>query len=86
MPSLLVLMDLGATLTTLYDKLVRPLDIPIAIIVVAIGGYYWMTGHVSDDARKVGRGREIIIGAIVGALIVWFAPDIGASIQQALPQ
>ena len=81
----LVLSDLPGSLNTLYIKLLRPLVIPIAIIVIAIGGFYWMTGHLNDDVRAVGRGKVIIAGAIVGAVIVWFAPDIGAALQGSLP-
>lgn len=81
----LVLLDIGQTLTTLYNNLIRPLVIPVAVIVIAIGGFIWMTGNLSDDVRRVGKGKVVIGGAIVGALIVWFAPDIGNTIKGALP-
>lgn len=86
MPLPLVLLDIGQTLTTLYDNLVRPLVIPVAVIVVAIGGFYWMTGNIGDDVRRAGKGKVIIIGAIIGAIIVWFAPDIGTTVQNSLPK
>ena len=82
----LVLVDIGDSLNQLYISLIRPLVIPAAIIIIAIGGFYWMTGNLSDDVRRAGKGKLIIGGAIVGAVIVWFAPDIGAALKGALPQ
>lgn len=81
---LLVLLDIGQTLTNLYNNLIKPLDWPVVLIVSGIGGFYWITGHVSDDVRKVGRGREIILGAIVGGLVIWFAPDIITTVKNSL--
>jgi len=80
----LVLLDIGQTLTNLYNNLIKPLDWPVVLIVSGIGGFYWITGHVSDDVRRVGRGKEIIIGAIAGGLIVWFAPDLVGAVKSSL--
>ena len=82
----LVLWDIGQTVTTLYDNLVRPLDIPTAMLTIAYGGFLWMTGNASDDIRRVGKGKAVIIGAIVGAIIVWVAPDAATTIQNSLPK
>ncbi|HLW01815.1 MAG TPA: hypothetical protein VKT82_24390 [Ktedonobacterales bacterium] len=83
---LVVLLDIGQTVTTLYDKLVRPLVIPAALLTIAYGGFLWMTGNASDDIRRVGKGKAVIVGAIVGALIVWFAPDFATTLNSSLPQ
>jgi hypothetical protein len=83
---LLVLLDIGQSVTTLYDNLVRPLVPPAALLTFAYGGFLWMTGNASDDIRRVGKGKAVLIGGIVGALIIWFAPDFVTALSNSLPQ
>lgn len=74
-----VLVDLVQTVNNLYNNLIRPAILPVMLLMIAYGGFLWATGQASDDIRRVSRGKIVIIGAIVGGIIVFLAPDIATT-------
>lgn len=69
--------NLGLGSTTLDDAVVRLINVAlgflglIAVIIILIGGFKWMTAGGNED--KVGEARKTIFAGIIGLAIILFA-------------
>lgn len=59
---------LETTLSNYYKKLLVPLGILLAAIMIVIGGIMYATSQ--GDPQKTGRAKELIVGALVGLAIL----------------
>ncbi|HHT20799.1 MAG TPA: hypothetical protein GXZ74_05130 [Tissierellia bacterium] len=60
-----------ATLQNVVNIIKTPASL-VGVIALMIGGYYILAG--GQEGRQ--KGKYWIIGAVVGLLIIWLAPEI----------
>ena len=62
--------DLRTTIANVIRLVISFLGI-IAVVIILIGGFKWMTAGGSED--KVGEAKKLIIAGIIGLVIILFA-------------
>lgn len=67
--------DLVETITNLIKIIIGFLGL-IAVVIVLIGGFKWMTAGGSED--KIGEAKKLIIAGVIGLVIILFSYAIAA--------
>lgn len=75
-----VLSDISQTLNNIYNNLFLPALGGAVVIMLAYGGFLWMTSAGSEDVRRQTLGKRVIIGTIVGGAIVFLAGQLGKAL------
>jgi hypothetical protein len=56
----------------------------VAVVIVLIGGFKWMTAGGNEE--KVGSAKKLLIGGLIGLVIVLLAWGISSWVLQTIPE
>jgi Zn-dependent protease with chaperone function len=73
--------DLRTTIANIIKLVIGFLGI-IAVVIILIGGFKWMTAGGSED--KVGEAKKLIIAGIIGLVIILLAYAIASFVLDSL--
>ena len=75
--------DIRTTIANLIRIIISFLGI-IAVVIILIGGFKWMTAGGNED--KVGEAKKLIIAGIIGLVIILFAFAIATFVLNTLSE
>lgn len=83
-------MGTGTSASTTFSQMIDrvlswifPVSLIIAVLMIIIGGYYWLFS--AGDPKKIASGRKIIFSALIGVVVVTMAKGVVNLLRTVFP-